>query len=190
MLRVFLVADGRGQYRMMPGGLARIAGDNDRHIVSGQRGGGSKDTWVLSESPLESTLPVDARTPARDEVRVTETMTSSRAAEHLFWLGRYAERSENCARLLRTVLTRLTDPDAFTGPLPALAVRTCRGQGLLDALEPLDMSGSRGSAVLERALLDGMLDTRRDTAWPTTSTRPCRRPAPCAIACRRTTGGC
>jgi uncharacterized circularly permuted ATP-grasp superfamily protein/uncharacterized alpha-E superfamily protein len=160
MLRVFLVVDSRGHYRMMPGGLARIAGDNDRHIVSGQRGGGSKDTWVLSEAPLESTLPSDARTPARDEVRATESMTSSRAAEHLFWLGRYAERSENCARLLRTVLTRLTDPDAFAGSLPALAVRTCREQGLLGAGEPLDMTGDRAPAVLERALLDGLLDAR------------------------------
>ena len=46
MLRVFLLADGRGDYRMMPGGLSRIAGAV-RHVVSGQRGGSSKDTWVL-----------------------------------------------------------------------------------------------------------------------------------------------
>jgi len=47
MLRVFLLADGQGDYLAMPGGLSRIAGE-DRHVVSGQRGGGSKDTWVLS----------------------------------------------------------------------------------------------------------------------------------------------
>src|SRR5688572_27904348 len=40
MLRVCLLSDGSGDYHVMPGGLARIAGD-DRHIVSGQRGGGS-----------------------------------------------------------------------------------------------------------------------------------------------------
>ena len=51
MLRVFLVADGRGDYHLMPGGLSRIAGE-ERHVVSGQRGGGSKDTWVLSDSAV------------------------------------------------------------------------------------------------------------------------------------------
>ena len=52
MLRVFLVADGHGDYQVMPGGLTRIAG-SDRHIVSSQRGGSSKDTWVLSDAPVE-----------------------------------------------------------------------------------------------------------------------------------------
>jgi uncharacterized alpha-E superfamily protein len=32
----------------------------------------------------------------------------SRAADHVFWLGRYAERSEHLARMLRTILIRLT----------------------------------------------------------------------------------
>src|SRR6202030_2686234 len=32
----------------------------------------------------------------------------SRAADHVFWLGRYAERSEHLARMLRCILTRLT----------------------------------------------------------------------------------
>ena len=38
MLRVFLAADGHGDYTLMPGGLSRIAGDG-RPIVSSQRGG-------------------------------------------------------------------------------------------------------------------------------------------------------
>jgi uncharacterized alpha-E superfamily protein len=32
----------------------------------------------------------------------------SRAADHIFWLGRYAERSEHLARMLRCILVRLT----------------------------------------------------------------------------------
>ena len=58
-------------------------------------------------------------------------MVSSRAAEHLFWLGRYAERAENCGRLLRAVLSRLPDTDGFPHGLPDAFVRTCRRQGLL-----------------------------------------------------------
>jgi uncharacterized alpha-E superfamily protein len=38
---------------------------------------------------------------------------SSRAAENLFWVGRYAERTEAVARMLRTVLVHLTDSDRF-----------------------------------------------------------------------------
>ena len=91
MLRAFLLADGRGDYRVMPGGLSRIAGD-DRHVVSGQRGGSSKDTWVL-DLPVAPIAPVHRR--ARPREAHGEPSTSSRAAEHLFWLGRSAERSEN-----------------------------------------------------------------------------------------------
>src|SRR5271154_5715015 len=32
----------------------------------------------------------------------------SRAADHIFWLGRYAERCEHLARMLRCILVRLT----------------------------------------------------------------------------------
>jgi uncharacterized circularly permuted ATP-grasp superfamily protein/uncharacterized alpha-E superfamily protein len=161
MLRVFLVADGQGDYHVMPGGLSRIAGA-DRQIVSGQRGGGSKDTWVLSGTPHE---------PARALVRPHEgglphgeRMTSSRAAEHLFWLGRYAERSENCGRLLRAVLSRLPDIDAFPGGLPRIFVETCRTQGLLDRAEWEALAAPAGpdpTPAFERILLDGVLDRQR-----------------------------
>lgn len=49
VLRAFLATDGRGDYKVMAGGLARIAAQ-DSETVSGQRGGGSKDTWILSDS--------------------------------------------------------------------------------------------------------------------------------------------
>ncbi|MGO8836483.1 MAG: circularly permuted type 2 ATP-grasp protein, partial [Limisphaerales bacterium] len=44
-LRVFLVADGRGGYCVMPGGLARVAPDAGGKFISMQAGGSSKDTW-------------------------------------------------------------------------------------------------------------------------------------------------
>ncbi len=48
-IRVYAIATGSG-YRVMPGGLARIAADA-ADIVSMQRGGGSKDVWVLAPGP-------------------------------------------------------------------------------------------------------------------------------------------
>lgn len=135
MLRVFLLADGRGDYRVMTGGLSRIAGHN-RQVVSGHRGGSSKDTWVLADLATPASGTAERREPVRETG--VHQQTSSRAAEHLFWLGRYAERSENGARLLRSVLGRLTDAGgAFTGLHPVF-LRTCERQGLLDPPSPDD----------------------------------------------------
>ena len=47
VLRVYLAASG-DSWVVMPGGLARVSASLDTPVVSMQRGGGSKDTWVLS----------------------------------------------------------------------------------------------------------------------------------------------
>jgi uncharacterized alpha-E superfamily protein len=107
VLRCYLVSHESG-YMMMPGGLTRVSASADTMVVSMQRGGGSKDTWVLANGPVSefSLLP-----------RATGPITlsreggdlSSRVADNLFWLGRYVERAESLARLLRGVLSKLTD---------------------------------------------------------------------------------
>ncbi len=161
VLRVFLATDGMGDYRLMPGGLARIAGE-DQQTVSGQRGGGSKDTWVLSDATLEP-APILEHRPGRRESAIDQATTSSRVAEHLFWLGRYAERSENCARLLRAVLARLTDEDALPQRLRPVVMGACRDQGLLSALGASDEDGVTAESPtgdIERALVDGLLDAK------------------------------
>jgi uncharacterized circularly permuted ATP-grasp superfamily protein/uncharacterized alpha-E superfamily protein len=153
MLRVFLVTDGRGDYHVMPGGLSRIAG-SERQVVSGQRGGSSKDTWALSEAPVETFSLLPGRIEPSDVMRA-QGGVSSRAGENLFWLGRYAERSENGARLLRAVLSRLTDGDLFPAGPPPAVIRACRRQGLLrGSLEQYLAAPHR----LERALIADMYD--------------------------------
>jgi uncharacterized alpha-E superfamily protein len=104
------VAAAGDSYAVMPGGLTRVSSTHDVPIVSMQRGGGSKDTWVLSEGPVSSvTLLAPAGSPTRPERAGSDL--PSRVAESLFWLGRYAERAEHAIRLLRSVVARLTDPD-------------------------------------------------------------------------------
>jgi uncharacterized circularly permuted ATP-grasp superfamily protein len=49
-LRPFAVNDGE-QVRVLPGGLTRVALREGSLIVNSSRGGGSKDTWVLTSSP-------------------------------------------------------------------------------------------------------------------------------------------
>lgn len=128
MLRVFLVADGEGDYRVMPGGLARVAGSDDG-IVSGQRGGGSKDTWILSDAPVERFSMLRTARPAEEIARGPRGL-SSRAGENLFWFGRYAERAENLARHLRAMLPRLVDNETFTDSLFVPVLECGRGSGL------------------------------------------------------------
>ena len=150
MMRVFLLADGRGDYRVMPGGLSRIAGEN-RQVVSGQRGGSSKDTWVLSDVPVAPVVAEKRRAAPREASG--EQQTSSRAAEHLFWLGRYAERSENAARLLRSVLARLTDTDGVPAGLHPAFLRVCVRQDLLE--QP---SSGRPAPAIVSDLIAGLVD--------------------------------
>jgi uncharacterized circularly permuted ATP-grasp superfamily protein/uncharacterized alpha-E superfamily protein len=99
-IRVYAIATPSG-YRVMPGGLARIAADA-ADIVSMQRGGGSKDVWVLAPD-RRSIDEVNVASVAPRAVERHDDLPS-RLAENLFWLGRYSERCEDKARLLRATL--------------------------------------------------------------------------------------
>ena len=119
VLRSFLIARGDG-YTVMPGGLTRAATDTNTFLVSNQSGGVSKDTWVLASAPEESPYRLQsAEEPsARDEPTeqtAQEYSLSSRTAENLFWVGRYAERAQTSARLLRTILQQRAElvPQGF-----------------------------------------------------------------------------
>ena len=105
----------------MPGGLARVAPESAVEVVTMQRGGSSKDVWVLGDgaTPWQSLLV--PRLGARNIVR-GGFYSPSRAVENLFWMGRYTERMENIGRLLRAVGQRLAESDP--AHLPTLKVLT------------------------------------------------------------------
>jgi uncharacterized alpha-E superfamily protein len=81
--------------------------------VSSQRGGGSKDTWVLADGPVPYTTLIDRVTRPSDVSRASFAITS-RVADNLFWLGRNVERLDNGGRLLRAGLQRVVA--GFGGP--------------------------------------------------------------------------
>jgi len=155
MMRVFLASDGKGDYHVLPGGLSRIGG-TDRDVVSGQRGGGSKDTWILSEAPVDGFSLLPGRLRPSDLAR-RERLVSSRSVEHLFWMGRYAERSENAARILRAVLSRLPQGDSSVSASSAPVAAACRRLELL----PADLEPSTSVQKYERALIAGIADASR-----------------------------
>ncbi|OLF56269.1 circularly permuted type 2 ATP-grasp protein [Pseudomonas chlororaphis] len=109
-MRVYAVASRNG-YRVLPGGLTRVAAEADAEVVSMQRGGASKDTWVLGErSPSGEQWQGQRTIGVRDLVR-RDPYLPSRVVENLFWFGRYCERCDGSARLLRIMLARYVDGD-------------------------------------------------------------------------------
>jgi uncharacterized circularly permuted ATP-grasp superfamily protein/uncharacterized alpha-E superfamily protein len=108
-LRLYATANGDG-YEVMPGGLARIAPESATEVITMQRGGSSKDVWVLGDgaTPWHSLLL--PRLSARHIVR-GGFYSPSRAVENLFWMGRYTGRVENVGRLLRSTAQRQTESD-------------------------------------------------------------------------------
>lgn len=112
-LRVFAVATPNG-YTVMPGALTRVA-PHEGDVVSMQWGGSSKDTWVLAGRPVTRTPLRRPRLGAEDVVRSVVDI-ASRVGENLFWMGRYAERCEGLARLLRAALVRVADAAPHSDP--------------------------------------------------------------------------
>jgi len=121
VLRVYAIADVNGGWHVMPGGFTRMAAERQT-TVSMQHGGSSVDTWVLSSQPSSTFTLLPSPMQPADLARRHRTV-SSRAAENLFWAGRYGERAENNVRLLRLILGSLegNDADAMFPALVELA---------------------------------------------------------------------
>jgi uncharacterized circularly permuted ATP-grasp superfamily protein/uncharacterized alpha-E superfamily protein len=109
------VASGGDSFSVLPGGLARVAKNPEELVISMQSGGGSKDTWILSNgASSRPETPALATEPSRAER--LRAGVPSRAADHLFWLGRYTERLEQLLRVLRCVLGRISGEHGGEGP--------------------------------------------------------------------------
>lgn len=130
-LRVFL-ARGADGWSVMPGGFCRIATNQDARAVTMQQGDLSADVWVLADKavPQTSLLPG----PGRETVRRSLGTLPSRAADNLYWLGRYLERLEAHLRMLRALAIRRTEGGADDPVVPAL-IRALIAVGALPAPE-------------------------------------------------------
>ncbi len=103
-VRVF-AARTRDGWTFLPGGYARVGQPGDVTALAMQRGGSVADVWVMSDRPAPLPVPLDSgsyRRPGTGSL-------PSRAADNLFWLGRYIERTEGAVRLLRAYHLRLAE---------------------------------------------------------------------------------
>ncbi|MBC7604071.1 MAG: circularly permuted type 2 ATP-grasp protein, partial [Ramlibacter sp.] len=159
MLRVFAVSDGMQSWRVLPGGMTRIA-SAALEIASMQRGGSSADTWVLTDGEVDPTSLLHSEQPATEIAHRARSATS-RAAENLFWLGRYTERCENTTRLARLVLDCMHGEDQSSLPLLTWLSEMAEANALVLPDVPPAQQGRR---VFERSLIAGLADVEDATS--------------------------
>ena len=163
VLRLFLLFDGR-DWQAMPGGLARCLSDEEALAGRAPLHTLAKDVWVAAEEEAPRTgvahlpvVPLLIRRPSGD--------LPSRVADDFFWLGRYLERLEGGARLLRLALSRLSGSDrAARDRVELESLLAC-----LDRAELLERDAAHGlgadaaaatllGVAAERGKLAGLLD--------------------------------
>jgi uncharacterized alpha-E superfamily protein len=105
LLRCFTVARADG-YTVMPGGLTRSAPEKGDVPISNQMGGISKDTWIIASEPQHVAASIRPEHTADTHGNHNNALPS-RAADNIFWVGRYAERAEGSIRLLRAAVKKL-----------------------------------------------------------------------------------
>ncbi len=128
-IRVYAIATTNG-YRVLPGGLARFASDAHAEIVSMQRGGGSKDIWVLCDS-YEASEEAIAPIVRADRAPHRHHDLPSTLVENLFWMGRYAERCDYKTRLLRATMGLRSNL-----PFRSQAMEICKHYGATSVFDP------------------------------------------------------
>ena len=139
VLRVFAAATPDG-WTIMPGGFCRIADQLDARAVSMGDGARAADVWVVSDKAVSTATLL----PAGDTVRIRRIAgwVPSRAADNLFWLGRYLERAEATLRLVRALGMPQRDPGKGSSTVHALGRAHPAAAGDLGR----DLAGDAGAA--------------------------------------------
>lgn len=97
----------RDGWAFMPGGYARFGSSDETTALDMQRGGSVADVWIVSDNPIADDSLINEGTVQH----IDAEPLPSRAAENLFWLGRYVERIETVLRLVRAYHLRLAETD-------------------------------------------------------------------------------
>lgn len=108
--RTFTMA-GKNGYNVMPGGLVRVAPERDNLRVSNQRGGTSKDFWIIGTTRNEEKSSFNWNRKSAISVSGLDDLPSL-TAENLYWAGRYVGRTLVNARFLRMVLKQMNSTES------------------------------------------------------------------------------
>jgi uncharacterized circularly permuted ATP-grasp superfamily protein/uncharacterized alpha-E superfamily protein len=147
----------------LPGGLVRVSEANGT-VVSMQRGGHSKDAWVLSDRPVDTFSMLRPVTEPL-ELRRASLIVPSGVADNTFWLGRYVERAENMARILRSMVPRVRHAEE---PELASLLSLHSSLGSRQSKLPKSKRARVSFAALEKEVLSMLTDTERWDSLPST----------------------
>lgn len=105
-LRVFVARDGAGQWRIMPGAFARLAAHGDIRAALMGEGDMSADMCVIDSQPVppDTLLGMGLGSGGAPAIRRIGGMLPAKAADNLYWLGRYIERAEMTLRVIRAIV--------------------------------------------------------------------------------------
>ncbi len=160
-MRSFLVAKQDG-YEALPGGLARVNVNEAVLELSMASGEQSPDVWVMSDAPVEKVSLLGLMSSDM-QLKRSGAELPSRAADNLFWLGRYVERAEQQARLARTTLQSLTSEDI--SPSADALLIACSESGLMRAA---DVGSTSDIAGLDMRLCNAMFDSKMPASFRAT----------------------
>ncbi|MBV9065412.1 MAG: circularly permuted type 2 ATP-grasp protein [Methylobacteriaceae bacterium] len=151
VLRVYATVGADGNWQVMMGGFCRISDRLDARAVSMGEGVQSADVWVLADKPVDKFTLLPA--PDKIAIRRTYGVLPSRAADNLFWLGRYLERCEATLRIARCLASRLIDADAMRGDVAGTVTRLERMLAAWGA-QPVKAVGKNSRGFLLGAVTD------------------------------------
>jgi len=160
-VRVF-AARTPGGWLVMPGGYARIGRTEDPTALAMQKGGSVADVWIVGDKPINPDSL--AMQPAGPFVRSQPGILPSRAADNLYWMGRYVERVDGLVRRLRAYHMRLAESSEPASPLLAELGKNLKlfGTDVMQPIPPnlidlLDAAQGCASKVRDRFSIDGWL---------------------------------
>ena len=154
VLRVYIAAAG-DSWVVMPGGVDPgfpVARFPHRLHAARRRQQGHLGAFASSGRPFTMRRPRDLPVELH---RGVSSDLPSRAAEHLFWLGRYAERCEHLARVLRCILVRMTGE--------SWAPETAGWRSLMQLYECLDSPIRAWRRTIRKASSTRRRSGKRDT---------------------------
>jgi uncharacterized circularly permuted ATP-grasp superfamily protein/uncharacterized alpha-E superfamily protein len=151
ILRVFLARHGES-FAVMPGGFVRIGDPDDVYAISLQRGALTADAWIPSKTLFAETTLLPS--PDRIQIQRASGTLPSRAADNLFWLGRYMERTEATLRLVRALLARISETDRSEQDVEPM-ISLLRSWSASPSDLPISRPAAAARAALQRSDLVG-----------------------------------